>query len=132
MNIPPWTAQILLLCALLQILLVFNVGRQRSRSGIQAPAMSGDAALERAVRTHMNTLEQFGIFLPTLLVAAAYAGDAISASLGAIWIAGRVIYAIGYQQAASRRGLGFAISALALVCLWLAAAREFLRLWLAS
>ena len=131
MSIPPWTAHVLLACALLQIFLMGNVGLQRRRSGIHAPAMTGDAGLERAVRIQMNTLEQFGIFLPALLVAGAYANDGLTGALGGVWLLGRVLYAIGYQQSAARRSLGFLIASVATIVLWLVAARELLRVWMA-
>lgn len=131
MTMPPWTAQVLLLCALLQMFLMINVGVQRGRSGINAPAMTGDDRLERAVRIQMNTLEQFGIFLPALLVAGAYSSDVLCGVLGGLWLIGRVLYAVGYQHSPARRSLGFLISSLATVVLMLAAAREMLRIWMA-
>ncbi len=131
MSIPGWTAHVLLGSALLQMLLMVNVGLQRRRSGIDAPAMTGDGGLERAVRIQMNTLEQFGIFLPALLVASAYGSDAFPAALGAIWLVGRVLYAVGYQHSPARRGFGFTVSALATVLLWLFGIRELARIWMA-
>lgn len=131
MTIPPWTAHVLLACALLQMFLMVNVGLQRRRSGIHAPAMTGDGGLERAIRIQMNTLEQFGIFLPALLVAGAYANDVLTGALGGIWLLGRVLYAVGYQHSPARRSLGFMIASVATVILWLAAARELLRIWMA-
>jgi glutathione S-transferase len=42
-----------------------------------------------------------------------------AASLGVIWVIGRIIYAWGYYQAAEKRGPGFGISTLATVVLLL-------------
>jgi glutathione S-transferase len=118
MSAYPLSLLILLLMSAVQMWMMFRVAQWRSRSGIKAPAMSGDPALERAIRVHMNTLEQLGMFLPALLVCAAYWGDPASAIIGLVWVIGRVWYAIGYQQAAAKREMGFAVTALALVAAW--------------
>jgi|CXWL01.1.fsa_nt_gi glutathione S-transferase len=126
----PWTAQILLLTVLLQIAIMMNVAFKRGKSGIDAPQMTGDPALERAVRIQMNTLEQLGMFLPSLLVAAAFVGDTFAAWLGLVWLIGRVLYAVGYQQAPGRRSLGFMVGGLAVAVLWLASVYQFVRIWM--
>jgi len=61
----------------------------------------------------MNTLEWIPIFLPSLWLFAIYVGDQIAASIGLIWIIGRIIYMIGYIQSVPRRSPGFFIQALA-------------------
>src|SRR4051812_23072536 len=43
-----------------------NVGRARGKSGIDAPAMTGDPVLERTIRAHSNTLEWLPIFLASM------------------------------------------------------------------
>lgn len=90
-----------------------GVGAERRRSGIAAPAMTGDPQLERTIRAHVNTLEWMPIFLPSLWIFALYWNDRVAAGLGVIWIIGRVIYFVGYRADASRRALGFYIQALA-------------------
>jgi glutathione S-transferase len=72
-------------------------------------------------RVQMNTLEWLPIFLPALWLFAIYIGDAIAAALGLVWIAGRILYMIGYSKAANKRGPGFAIQAGAAILLWLGA-----------
>lgn len=114
MSAYPLTLLVLLLIVVLQIWLMFRVAQWRGRSGIKAPAMTGDAALERAIRVHMNTLEQLGMFLPALAVCAAYSSDRVTAVIGLAWVIGRVWYAIGYQQAAAKREKGFGVTMLAL------------------
>ena len=69
----------------------------------------------------MNTLEWMPIFLPSLWLFAIYIGDTIAAVLGLVWIVGRILYVIGYSQAAAKRGPGFAIQALATIVLWVGA-----------
>jgi glutathione S-transferase len=69
----------------------------------------------------MNTLEWMPIFLPALWLFAIYISDVLAAALGVVWIAGRVVFMIGYTKAASKRGSGFAIQGGAAAILWLGA-----------
>lgn len=110
------------LVTLLAILFFFftsvNVSRSRTRTGVKVPATSGHPDFERAFRIQMNTLEWMPIFLPSLWLFAIYISDAIAAGIGAVWIIGRIVYFIGYSQAAAKRGPGFAIQAIAAIALW--------------
>lgn len=115
MSAYPWTMLVLLLISVLQLWLMARVGKWRGRSGIAPPAMTGDPAMERAIRVHENTLEQLGMFLPALVVSAAYSGDLCAASIGALWLVGRVMYAIGYQREVGKRSMGFLVTFLALL-----------------
>ncbi|MGZ5870870.1 MAG: MAPEG family protein [Bradyrhizobium sp.] len=98
-----------------------QVGKARATFGIKAPAVSGNPAFERIFRVQMNTLEWLPIFLPALWLFAIYINDAIAAALGAVWIAGRILFMIGYSKAANKRGSGFAIQAGVAAVLWLGA-----------
>jgi glutathione S-transferase len=98
-----------------------QVARARAAFGIKAPATSGHPDFERAYRVQMNTLEWMPIFLPSLWLFAIYVSDLYAAGLGAVWIAGRLLYWNGYRQAAEKRSLGFAIQGLACMALWLGA-----------
>lgn len=86
-----------------------NVGRARGRSGIAAPAMTGDPALERTIRVQANTLEWLPIFLVCLWLFAVYWNDLVAAGLGVVWILGRILYALGYMKEAGKRELGFMV-----------------------
>jgi glutathione S-transferase len=97
---------------------VMNVSRSRSKTGVKVPAISGHPDFERAFRIQANTLEWMPIFLPALWLFAIYIGDAIAAGIGAVWIAGRIVYFIGYSQAAAKRGPGFMIQGIAAIALW--------------
>jgi glutathione S-transferase len=97
------------------------VARARAQFGIKAPAITGNPDFERVFRVQMNTLEWMPIFLPSLWLFAAYISDGLSAAIGLVWIAGRVLYITGYSQAADKRGTGFGIQALAAIALWLGA-----------
>lgn len=104
---------------ILAVLMLFYtsvpVGRARTKHGIQAPAMTGHEDLDRAVRVHMNSLEQFALFLPLLWVATLTFSMVtwLPAALGLIWIAGRFIYMQGYLADPAKRGTGFSITMLA-------------------
>jgi glutathione S-transferase len=91
----------------------FRVGKARGKFNVPAPAMSGNPDFERIFRVHMNTLEWMPIFLPSLWLYAIYISDPVAAGLGLVWIAGRVVYMIGYSKAAEKRSPGFGIQALA-------------------
>jgi glutathione S-transferase len=93
------------------------VTRARSKSGIFAPAMTGNAVLERKIRAHANTLEWMPIFLPALWLFAMCWSVPWAAAFGAVWIVGRIVYFLGYASAAERRFGGFFIQAIAALAL---------------
>jgi len=111
------TAIATLLSLLLYFMLGVQVGRARSRSGIKAPAMSGDPILERAVRVQANTLEWLPIYLVSLWLFALYWGDLWAFPLAVVWMVGRLLYSRGYMADPGKRETGFAIQALACVVL---------------
>ena len=106
-------AIVTLLAGLTYLWMGLQVGGARRKSGISAPAMTGDPLLERTIRAHYNTLEAMPIFLPALWIFAVVWNDMVAAGLGLVWIIGRVIYARGYAQAAEKREMGFMIQILA-------------------
>jgi len=116
-----FTALVTCLAILFYFLTSVQVAKARATFGIKAPAISGNPDFERVFRVQMNTLEWLPIFLPALWLFAIYIGDAIAAALGLVWIAGRILYLIGYSKAANKRGPGFAIQAGAATLLWLGA-----------
>lgn len=113
MSFPNLTAIVSLLALLTYFWMGLRVGVARRKSGIDAPAMSGDPMLERYLRVQGNTLEWLPIFFVSLWLFALYWGDATAAAIGLVWILGRILYAVDYSQAADKRGRGFAIQALA-------------------
>ena len=112
-----WTALVTLLALLAYFSTIMQVGRARGKTGIQAPAMTGDPLLERAVRVHYNTLEWLPVFLASLWLFAAYWNELIAAGLGIVWIVGRVIYSAGYMADPAKRSTGFMIQSLAVAAL---------------
>ena len=107
------TAVVTLLSLLAYVWMGMQVGQARGKSGIHAPAMTGDPRLERAVRVQMNTLEWLPIFLASLWLFAVYVNEQVAASVGVVWIIGRLVYAVGYLADPAKRGTGFMIQALA-------------------
>jgi len=104
-----WVAIVTLVALLVYVWMGVRVGGARKKSGIPAPAMTGDPELERHIRVQANTLEWLPIFLPSLWLFAIYWSDMVAAGLGVVWIIGRILYALGYAQSADKRELGFMI-----------------------
>jgi len=116
-----FTALVTCLAVLVYFMTGIQVGKARATYGIKAPAISGNPNFERVLRVQMNTLEWMPIFLPALWLFAIYISDVLAAALGVVWIAGRIVFMIGYTKAASKRGSGFAIQGGAAAILWLGA-----------
>ena len=116
-----WVAIVTLLAVLTYFWISFQTALARRKTGIQAPAMTGDPALERAVRAHYNTMEWLPIFLPSLWLFAIYWNELVAAGLGVVWIIGRVLYATGYMADPAKRSQGFLIQFAACVILLLGA-----------
>jgi glutathione S-transferase len=109
------SAIVTIIAVLVYFYMGLRVGQARTKYKIAAPAMTGDPMFERAVRVHMNTLEQIIVFLPLLWIATVYFRTLawLPAALGVLWIVGRLLYMQGYMQAPEKRGMGFGIAALA-------------------
>jgi uncharacterized membrane protein YecN with MAPEG domain len=108
-----YVAIVTLLALLTYFWMGFQVGAARRRSGVAAPAMTGDPVLERTIRAHYNTLEWLPIFLVPLWLFAIYWNDLVAALIGLVWIVGRILYQRGYVADPARRETGFLIQALA-------------------
>jgi glutathione S-transferase len=93
------------------------VSRARTRYGVKAPAVSGDATFERYYRVQVNTLELLVIFLPAMWMASSHIAPLWIAALGAVYLVGRFLYLSGYVQAPEKRSLGFGLSALPILIL---------------
>ncbi len=113
-----FTALVTCLAILFYFFTTIQVSKARKAFGIKLPAISGNADFERVFRVQANTLEWMPIFLPALWLFAIYISDPIAAAIGVVWIAGRILYMIGYSQATAKRGPGFFIQALAGFVLW--------------
>lgn len=106
-------AIVTLVSLLVYVWMILRIGGARRRSGIDAPAMTGDPELERQIRVQANTVEWLVIYLPSLWLFAIYWNDLFAAAAGVVWIVGRILYALGYAADAKKRELGFIIQMLA-------------------
>ena len=118
---PNYAAFVSLLAVLFYLYTGVAVARARTKFGVKAPAISGHPDFERYFRVQANTLEWMPIFLPSLWLFALYVSDIGAAAIGLVWILGRVLYFVGYTEAAEKRGRGFALQALAATTLLLGA-----------
>ncbi|MGH1470471.1 MAG: MAPEG family protein [Cellvibrionaceae bacterium] len=93
------------------------VGKARAKTGVAAPAVSGDPIFESYFRAHQNTMEQLIIVLPALWIFGSYVSDLYGAILGMIFFVGRVLYFRGYTQDPKKREIGFIVGAIAMAIL---------------
>jgi uncharacterized MAPEG superfamily protein len=110
---------ITILSLLVYFVITINVGRARSKYNVPPPATTGDPNFERALRVQQNMLEQLVFFLPVLWLFSYYVSELWGSLLGGLWVLGRIFYAYGYYQEANKRTLGFAISSLSGMILFL-------------
>jgi uncharacterized MAPEG superfamily protein len=102
------------------VVIVMLTGRARVRSGIRAPATTGDPIFERWFRVQQNTLEQLIVFVPALLLFGQFAsGGWLAFLLGLTFIIGRFLYMQAYVSNPDSRSLGFGIGILATFALLL-------------
>jgi len=97
-----------------------QVGAARQKSGVKAPATTGETQFECVNRVHQNTLEQLIVFIPALWIYAHYVDPLWGAGMGAVYLIGRIIYRAAYLKDPSTRTLGFSLSYLpgAVMSLW--------------
>ena len=93
--------------------LTMRTGMVRGRTGVPAPAMSGNPEFDRQFRVQYNTIEQLMIFFPSILLFAVYVSEPVAAGLGLVFILGRGLYARGYRIDPAKRGPGFGLTLLA-------------------
>ena len=117
-----YTEAATLLTLLVYLVVSLNVARARGKYGVKAPAVTGNEHFERAYRVQMNTLEQMVFFLPSMWLYALLLTDKGAAVGGLIWVIGRVIYSVSYVRNPASRGVGFTISFIAEIGLFLGAA----------
>lgn len=82
---------------------VFNVQRARKIYKVIPPSTHAGPAFNRIFRTQQTLSEHLIIFIPSLWMFAYFIDEFWAAILGGIWVVGRLVYAIGYYQAAEKR-----------------------------
>lgn len=127
-----WTASLTLLIGLFYFFTAFRVGHYRQKHNIKAPLTSGHPEFDRAYRVQLNTLEQMGIVLPFLWVAAFYPiGWAWLAPLfGVLWLVSRIIYLAGYMAGPDKRLIGAMLGGFCNFALFIIAAIGVVSVWL--
>ena len=95
------------------------VGFKRVKTGVEAPAVTGDPVFERYYRVHYNTIEQLIIFIPAILLFAHYISATVAAGLGVLFVIGRLVYLRLYTTNPAKRGPGFGLSMLPTIILLL-------------
>ena len=118
----PCTAAMTLMVALLISCTAAWVGVERLRTGVAAPAVTGNERFERAFRIQMNTQEGALVFLPALWVCAVFLSDRLAAGLAGLWILSRLWYALAYRAEPAGRRPAFVLSQLLYVSTWLSGA----------
>ncbi len=88
---------------------IIKTGLSRQKSGIKAPATSGDEMFERVYRVQTNTLEQLPIVLPLMYICSEVYRADIAAIFGIFFLVGRELYAWNYVKDPTKRGSGFVI-----------------------
>jgi glutathione S-transferase len=104
------TAIVTCLALLFYALLSVRVAVARAKYNISAPATTGHPVFERAFRIQQNTGEQLLLMLPALWLFSLFVAPIWACLLGLVWIAGRILYAVGYIREPERRLAGFVIS----------------------
>jgi len=129
-----WAATLTLLIGLFYFYTAMRVGVLRGRHNIKAPATRGHPEFDRAYRVQLNTLEQMGIILPFLWVAAFYPVGPLwlAPLIGLIWLVGRIVYLRRYMADPERRQLGAAICGLTALAMFVVAGCGVLRAWLVT
>ncbi len=109
--------------ALVYVAVVVNVGRARGEYKIAAPRQSPTTAeFERVYRVQMNTVEQLVAFVPALWLYAVFLSAPWATAIGAVWVVGRIVYAISYCIAPrEKRGPGFVLTFVPFAILWMGA-----------
>jgi len=115
------TAWVTIASLLMYIWTFAKAGKARGVYQVKAPLTDGPPEFLVAQRVQANTVEQLILFIPLLWLSCVFMNDQLAAILGAIWVVGRVVYALGYYQAPEKRSLGFGISSLAAVALLITA-----------
>ena len=97
-----------------------QVGSQRAKHEVKAPAMSGPPEFERMFRVHYNTMEQLVVFLPALWLYAHMVNPMWAAGLGVVYLVARFIYRAAYLKDPAGRSTGFTLTILpiAVMLVW--------------
>jgi uncharacterized membrane protein YecN with MAPEG domain len=116
-----WVALVIVLALFEFVVFAILVGKARVKYGIHAPATTGNEIFERYFRVQQNTLEQLVLFLPSIWLFAQFISPTWAALIGAVFLIGRIVYALTYVRDPKRRSAGFGLSMLPNLVLMLGA-----------
>lgn len=122
-----WVELVVLLALLEYFWFAFAVGEARRKYGVKAPAIAGHEVFERYFRVQQNTLELLVVFIPALWIAAGHWPPLLAAAVGAVFVAGRIVYFRGYVREPRARHIGFMLSIVPVAVLLVAAALGIVR-----
>ncbi|MES2069393.1 MAG: MAPEG family protein [Pseudomonadota bacterium] len=108
-----WTAWATIAALLVYLWTIYKVAVARGKYKVHAPSVDGPPEFMRAMRVQLNTVEQIILFLPALWMCGYLLGDRWAGLGGAVWVLGRVLYALGYYRDARKRSIGFTVTLLA-------------------
>ncbi len=125
------SALVTILAICLYFYMTARVGQMRVKHKVKAPAITGAAEFECALRVQMNTLEHLPVFFPLLWLSTIYFGyfPLAAPALGVMWIIGRALYMDGYMRAPEKREVGFIVAATAEILLLILALIGILTTW---
>ena len=83
------------------------VGAARYKTGVKAPATTGDPFFEATFRIQHNTLEQLIHVIPALWVCSYFLSQTFAVACAGLFLIGRVLFFIGYRAAPEKRAPGF-------------------------
>jgi glutathione S-transferase len=112
-----WTTLVSLAALAVYAWMLANAGRAREKYKVPAPSMDGPVEFLSAHRVQANTVEQMVLFFPALWLCAFWLSDFWAALGGAIWVVGRILYALAYYRDPKKRTLGFMVTSFGSVAL---------------
>ncbi len=97
-----WIHLVILFAIVQLFVFIIMVGKARSTFKVAAPAITGHDGFERYYRVQMNTIEMLVMFIPSILLAATYWSPYLMATLGVVYLIGRVLYFRAYVTSEQR------------------------------
>ena len=110
--------------ALLTQYFIFSlfVGAARYKTGVKAPATTGDPFFEATFRIQHNTLEQLIHVIPALWICSYFLSQTVAVVCAGLFFMGRILFFIGYRTAPEKRAPGFIMGWLSSIVLILGGA----------
>jgi glutathione S-transferase len=104
-----YPALVTCLALLLYVWTITTVALARGRYKIEAPAVAGHPAFERAFRIQQNTVEQLVLFLPSLWIFSLEVSQLWAGIIGFVFVVARLVYILSYTRNPAARGPGFTV-----------------------